>query len=145
MSQNYGYGYGYGYQTNPATAAAQYAAAATNSGQAQNYAGSYQQYAQQQQQAQNIPYPENVEHYQDPIRGATTHINIIVLHKETCQEVILQLILLRLVKDIKDRQQVPIIQHWEENVPLTIWPTSTTNTMANVVQCLAGKGKPHPK
>lgn len=52
-----GYGYGYGYQTNPATAAAQYAAAATNSGQAQNYAGSYQQYAQQQQQAQNIPLP----------------------------------------------------------------------------------------
>ena len=90
-------------------------------------------------------YPENVEHYQDPIRGATTHINTIVLHKETCQEVTRQLILLRLVKDIKDRQQVPIIQHWEENVPLTIWPTSTTSTMANVVQCLAGKDKPHPK
>ena len=52
-----GYGYGYGYQTNPAAAAAQYAAAATNSGlrQQSNFASSYQQYAQQQ--AQNIPLP----------------------------------------------------------------------------------------
>lgn len=99
-------------------------------------------------------YRANEETCQVPTR----HNNTTVLHKETCQEVILRLILLLLeeVKDFKDKLEVvkvvkdPTIQHWEGNVPLTTWPTSTTSTMANAVQCLAiavakVKDKTNPK
>ena len=94
-------------------------------------------------------YRANEETCQVPTR----HNNTIVLHKETCQEVILRLILLLLVKDFKDKLEVvkdPTFQHWEGNEPLTTWPISTTSTMANGVQCLAGavakvKDKTNPK